>query len=158
MNTSISITVLIKERPNRDQQTRAILDLIACTPREAVLYFKVKHNPVFTEDGYTHFPNLRALSFNCVALATAFPTPNPDRDGKILPSLEHVLLEDMCVDGDDGWKPLTTFLACRMSTGNRLGTLVIADYEFTTPQEVEKEIRSMVRELEFDRLDIEFDL
>ena len=75
-----------------------------------------------------------------------------DRDEKIFPSLEHILLEGVRADHDDGWKPLTTFLACRMSTGNRLDALVIADHESVMPREVEKQIRSMVRELKLGRL------
>ena len=152
MNVFMAITMILNGKPPSALRAGAILDLIACTPREEVVYIKARNYPVVAEDTYTRFPNLRAISFGYLPLATAFPTPNLVGDGKIFPSLEHVLLEGVSVDddGDDDWKPLTTFLACRMSSGNRLDTLVITNHMSDMSQEVEGDVRAMVREFNLD--------
>ena len=69
------------------------------------------------ENASTQFPNLRALSLNMASLS---------------------------VDGGD-WSPLINLLVHRMSFGNRLDTLVIANSRMRP--EVEEGVRGMVREL-----------
>ena len=68
-----------------------------------------------------------------------FPNPNLIGDWRIFPSLEHILLDHLDVNGGD-WSSLVAFLACRLSSGNRLGTLVITDSAHMCP-EVVKSIR-----------------
>jgi hypothetical protein len=84
-----------------------------------------------------------------VPLHTVFPNPNLVGDEKVFPSLEHISLDCTIVDYGD-WSPLMTFLACRVSSGNRLDTLVIIDSPHMCP-EVMEGIRGMVRELKIIR-------
>jgi len=144
IGTFVEITMLLIGK-HQNARERAILDLIGCTPREEVVYFK-SNNPIATEDTCTQFPNVRALSFDGVALSAALPNPNVAGEGKIFPSLEHVSLENL---DEDDWDPLATFLASRVSCGNRLDTLVINDSQ-NMPPEVVDDIRGMVRELKID--------
>ena len=110
--------------------------------------FETYGNSIATEGAYTQFPNLRALSFDFIPLSEAFPSSLVE-DGKILPSLECVLLEDMIVN-DGHWSALIAFLACHLSSGNRLDTLVIDRYTHVCRQVVE-DISGMVQELKVDR-------
>jgi len=141
----VEITMLLNRQPYTVQD-RAVLDLVACIPREEVVYFKAQTNPVTTEDIWTQFPNIRALSFDAVPLSEAFPSPRPDVEGQKFPPLEHVLLESV---DDDDWSPLMTFLTRCVSSGNRLDTLVIGS-STDIPPEVVEDIRGMVRELKID--------
>ena len=146
IGTFFEITMFLNEK-SRAVRERAVLDLVACIPREEVVYFKARNNSVATEDICTQFPNVRALSFDGVPLSVAFPDLNMAMYGKISPPLEHVLLEHV---NDDDWSPLTTFLASRVSSGNRLDTLVISNSP-GVPPEVMEGIRGMVRELKIDQ-------
>ena len=148
MRTFVVVTMLL-EGFSRDEQEKAALGLIACVPREQVVYFKTQTNPAGAEDMYAQFPNVRALSFDNVPLSAAFPNPNLAGDGRIFSSLEHVLLERVVMDYDGDWTPLVTFLACLMSSGNRLDTLVVADSPLMFP-EVVMSIRGLVRDLKIN--------
>ena len=145
------ITVALSGIPSRNALERVTLDLITHIPREEVVYFQTYNYSIATEDVYTQFPNLRALSFDSTPVPAAFPSPLVE-GGKILPSLEYVLLKEVSVGGGD-WSPLMAFLACRVSSGNRLETLVITRCSHVC-REVVKDIEGMVRELIFDRQDI----
>ena len=81
-----TISVELDEIPDRNALERATLDLITHIPRKEVVYFETYDNPIATEDAYTQFPNLRALSFDAIPLSEAFPSSLVE-DGKILPSL-----------------------------------------------------------------------
>ena len=144
----IKIDIVLSGAPRKVVTERTALDLTTYTPREEVVYFRMSNSHYSKLDVYTRFPNLRALSFDMTSLPAAFPAPNLVGDGKILPSLEHVLLKDALVDGND-WSPLVTFLAHRMSSGNRLGTLVIV-HPYDMSPEVTEGIRGMVRELRIE--------
>ena len=145
INAFVEIMVLRDDVPHKSALEEAALDLIAYAPPEEVVSLCTFNNPAATEDTHTQFPNLRALSFNTVSLPTVFPNPNLIGDGRIFPSLEHILLDHLDVNGGD-WSSLVAFLACSLSSGNRLGTLVITDSAHMCP-EVVKSIRGMVREL-----------
>ena len=142
IGTFFELTMLLNSK-SRMIRERAVLDLVACIPREEVVYFKAQSNPVITEDVWTQFPNVRALSYDCVPLSAAFPNLNLAVEGKRSPPLEHVLLEHM---NDEDLSPLLTFLASRVPSGNRLDTLVIGN-STDIPPEVVEDIRGMVREL-----------
>ena len=144
INTFVEITMLLNGK-HRDVRKRAVLDLVACIPREEVVYFKAQDNPIATEDTCTQFPSVRGLSFGGVPLSAAFPNPNL-AGGKIFPSLEHATLERV---DDDDWSPLMTFLASRVSSGNRLDTLMINDSP-NMPLEAVGDIGDMVRELKIN--------
>ena len=146
IGTFVEITMLLNGKSHTVRE-RAVLDLVACIPRDEVAYFKARNNPVTTEDVCSHFPNIRALSFDCVHLSVAFPSPRMDVEGKTFPPLEHILLERV---GDEDWSPLMTFLASRVSSGSRLDTLVISDFS-DLPPEIVGDIRGMVRELKVDQ-------
>ena len=144
ISTFVEIRMLLKGNSHTIRE-RAVLDLVACIPREEVVYFKAQSGPVTTEDIWTQFPNIRALSFDYVPLSLAFPSPRLDVEGKKFP-LEHVLLERV---DDDDWSPLMSFLESRVLSGSRLDTLVISDSSDMPPEVVEG-IKGMVRELKID--------
>ena len=141
----VTINVLVKGSPSKNVLERAALDLIAHVPPEEIVYFHAHDNSLVMENTHTNFPKLRAIVFDTISLSAAFLNPTLIGDGKIFPSLEHISLECVYVDCGD-WTPLTTFLACRVSSGNRLDTLGITDSTDLGP-EVMDGIRGMVREL-----------
>ena len=65
-------------------------------------------------------------------------------DGKVFPSLEYVLLDDVAAYRGD-WSPLKTFLASHMSSGNQLDTLLMVGLRACQRVVVEG-IRDVVRE------------
>ena len=138
----VSVTMLLNGI-SRNAREKAVLDLVACTPREEVIYAKAHNNPIATEDTCAQFSNVKALSFDSVPLSAAFPSSNLAGD-EIFPSLEYLQLERV---DDDDWSPLLTFLANRVSSGNRLDALVIRDSP-NMPSGDAARIRGMVRELE----------
>ena len=140
----VAITVAPNEILDGNALERATLDLIIHIPREEVVHFQTYNNSIATGDACTQFPNLRALSFDSVPLPAAFTGPLVE-DGKTLPSLEYILLEEASVNDGD-WSPLVEFLACRVSSGDRLDTLVIANSPAMYP-EVMEDIMGMVRML-----------
>ena len=150
INTFVRITAGLKGSPHKSVLERAALDLIPCAPPEEVVYFLTHNNPAVMEDTHTRFPNLKALSFNSISLRKAFPNPKLIGDGNVFPSLEHLSLVDVFL-GDGDWSPLVALLACRVSSGNRLDTLVIDGSPHVCP-EVVGCIRGMVRELKADDL------
>ena len=145
MDTFVSITVVLNMTHHGDVLERAALDLIAHTPREEVSCFQTYNNPVAIWETCAQFPSLRALSSDSIHLSEAFPNSGLVKDGKALPSLEHVRLKRVVLDGGD-WSPLINFLVARVSSGNRLDSLVITSSPCIRP-EVMEGIRSLVREL-----------
>ena len=123
------------------------LDLVAHTPRDEVVSFYSWGEPAAMEDISTQFPNLRALHSCSMPLPVVFPELCLDGNERIPPSLQHVFLEGIVVDGGD-WSPLTTFLTRRVSSGNRLDSLTVDGPHMCL--EVEGHIRSMVREFSSD--------
>jgi len=148
VNPFVRIDVVVEGEPRRDVLERMALDLTTYAPREEVVHFRMYNKLAAGVDMYTQFPNLRALSFANMPLPAAFPNPNLIGEGKIFPSLEHILLEDMVV-GYANWSPLVTFLTHRVSSGSRLNTLVIVSSPHMCP-DVVKGIRGIVRELRIE--------
>ena len=146
MNTSVKIIVFPEAAPPKGVLETAALDLITCTPLEEVVYFRTDEIPIALEDVHTRLSNLRVLSFNKVSFPAAFPGLRLIGDGKVFPSLEHILLSHVTVYRKD-WNPLKTFLACRMSSGNRLNTLAIVGSLGSRERVVVEGIRDMVREI-----------
>ena len=146
MNTSVKIIVFPEAAPPKGALETAALDLITCAPLEEVVYFRTDEIPIALEDVHTRLSNLRALSFNKVSFPAAFPGLRLIGDGKVFPSLEHVLLSHVTVYRKD-WNPLKTLLACRMSSGNRLNTLAIVGSLGSRERVVVEGIRDMVREI-----------
>ena len=122
-----------------------ILDLIAHVPGEDVVYFKTFGNSVTMENIRPRFPNLRALTFGRACLRTMFPESDVGRDKGTLLSLQRMSLEGL-VDNHGDWSPLVAFLACRVSSGNRLDILEVSRSR-PMSREVMKVVRGMVREL-----------
>ena len=143
----VTICILLNGVHRKSVLERAALDLITHIPPDQVVSLRTYCNPVVTEDTWTQFPNLRALSFDTISLPAAFPNPSLIADGKVFPSLEYVLLGSVVMDNGD-WSPLIAFLACRASSGNRLDTLAIAG-STRVCQQVAKDVGAMVRELKF---------
>ena len=111
------IIIHLKRIPDEDGLGRATFDFITHVPQEEVVYLETCNDLIAMENASTQFPNLRALSLNMASLS---------------------------VDGGD-WSPLINLLVHRMSFGNRLDTLVIANSRMRP--EMEEGIRGMVREL-----------
>jgi len=144
-NPFVSITATLSRATHKDVLLNAGLDLITYPPREEVVRFRMCHHLAPGLDTYTQFPKLRALSYGSISPLTAFPNPHLVADGEIFPSLEYLSVENMVADSAD-WSPLVAFLANRVSSGNRLDTLVIAHSSHMCP-DVTEGIRGMVREL-----------
>ena len=143
-----AITAVLRGTHHRTAIERAALDLITYAPLEEAVYFHTYSIPIVMEDVHTRFPNLRKLLFDAVPLRAVFPDPNLITGGEVLPSLEHISLERVVVDGGD-WSPLVTFLARRVSSVNRLNTLTIDGSRYMCPEWMES-IRDMVRQFEVD--------
>ena len=145
----IAIVMLFKWTPHKNAIEKAALDLTTYAPLEEVVYLHTHNNTAAMEDLNVRFQNLKTLTFHMVPLDTAFRNPNMIADRYTFPSLENISLG--CVDVDTcGWSPLKTFLACRVSSGNRLDTLQITDSPHMC-QELMEDIRGMVRELKVHR-------
>lgn len=145
MARSVAITLILNVAHRRDIRVRVAHDLIAHAPHEEVIYLLTRDNPIIMNDTYARFPNLKTLSSEEMPASEVFPNPDLIGDERIFPSLQHVLLQWSAADDRD-WSPLMTFLACRISSGNRLDTLVIT-HSHICP-EVAKTVGGMVRELE----------
>jgi len=118
-----SFEIDLKETLPKDLLEREILDLLAQTPQEDVVSFEVFEEPTaIVEAISTRFQNLRALHLGRTPLSTL---TNLGGVEKSFPALRHVCLDQVAVDNYD-WGPLTTFLACRMSSGNQLDGLKIS--------------------------------
>ena len=122
---------------------KVVLDFIAHTPQDKVVRFDSLCGLASVGDVSAQFPNLRELHIDTgkISLPDIFPESKPGGDEKVLPSLQHIFLG--CVDGGD-WSLLTTFLARRASSGDRLRSLTILDSHVCP--EVQERIRSMVQE------------
>ena len=138
---------LSQERPPSDLLESAILDLIAHTPREEIVYFRTYDEPVAMEKISTQLPYLKGLHFERTHLPAAFPKSNLDREGEIFPSLQYILLDSVFVDDGD-WSPLKTFLDRRMSSGNQLHTLVLVGTYRIAPS-VRWSLGDVVREFKY---------
>jgi len=149
INVFAEIVVVLNAEQHRDILERAALDLTTYAPREDVVHFRMYNEFATGVDTYTQFPNLRALSFANISLPLAIPNPNLIGEGKILPSLEHISLENMDVYDSTDWSLLVTFLAQRVSSGNRLDTLVIVRSPHICPGVMES-MRGKVRELRIE--------
>jgi len=147
INTFIRVDVALSGAHRGSVLERVALDLTTYVPQEEVVHFRI-HKLGALVDAHTQFPNLRALSFDNIYLPTAFPKPKPHGEGRISPSLEHIFLENVVVD-EGNWSPLVNFLAHRVSSGNRLDTLVIVR-STPIPPKATKSIRGMVRELRIE--------
>ena len=127
MNPSfMKITIEFSQRPPGDSLGGTILDLIAHTPREEVIYYRTCYNSVAMKDVHALFPNLRGLDFQGRSLANTFPELDLDGGGEVFPSLQFILLDWVVVSDEADWNPLATFLDRRASSGNPLHTLVIS--------------------------------
>ena len=142
------IDVMLDGVLSRDTLERAALDLITYTPLEGVVRFRAFKTPIVMANAHIQLPNLRALTFDDTPLSVTFPNSYLVFGEKVFPSLEHVQINFAIVDDGD-WSPLVTFLAGRMSSGNRLDTLVIDSSPYICPEMVE-DIRGMVRELRLE--------
>ena len=145
--TQIAPFVVIANR-SQDAWSRPMakvfLNLVSYTPRDEVVYFRSWNEPAVMEDTSARFPKLKALHSGFMPLPAIFPGSNLDRNEGIPTSLKHIRLEQPVLEGCD-WGPLTNYLACRSSSGNRLDSLTL-DRSPRMCLEVEEHIRSMVRE------------
>ena len=151
ITTFVTVDVVLGGAPPRTVVERAALDLVTYASLEETIYLHTYIIPIAMDGIHLRFQNLRTLSFEAVPLHASFPDPNLVDTGSMFRSLEHLILERVEVDDGD-WSPLVTFLARRVSSGNRLDTLKIAGYTYMCP-EVMEGIRGMVRVFEFQEVD-----
>ena len=147
VHSFVRAKIMFSGAPDKDVLERAAFDLTTYAPREAVVHLRMHHQLATVVDTYTQFSNLRALSFYHIPVSAAFPNPNLIGK-KVLPSLEHIFLDNVVIHDAD-WSALVTFLAHRVSSRNRLDTLVIVRSPHMCPQVVDR-IRGMVRELRIE--------
>ena len=138
----VSVTMELDQTPG-DLLEKGVLDLIANTPRDEIVHFVPSCRLAAVEDISAQFPNLRTLRFETgeIPLPTIFPELKVGGNEVVLPSLQQI--EFLRRPDDDDWSPLTTFLAHRASSGDRLGSLTII-YSHLCP-EVQERIRSTVQ-------------
>ena len=144
-DTFIKTTVRLDMAHRMDELERATFDLITHVPREEVVYFQTQNNHVVMEDASSQFPNVRALSLDTIPLSAAFPGPNLVGDRMIFPALKYLSLKEVLVDDGD-WNPFINFLVRRVSSRNRLDTVVITGFPHPCP-EVMENTRELVRTL-----------
>ena len=128
----IALAIESVQTPPNDSRERIILDLIAHTPREEIVYLRMYGSPTAMENIYTRLPILRSLYVGKISLHAVFPKWSTEDNHRILPFLQHVFLERVDADRDD-WTPLTTFLSRRAS----LDSLEILDSSYMRPEEAE---------------------
>ena len=141
-NWFINVTVELGRTPS-DLLEKGVLDLIAHTPRDDIIFFQSKCGLASMEDISAQFPNLKVLLIETgrIPLPTIFPESKMGGDEEVLPSLQHIGFLNRPDGGD--WSPLTAFLARRASSRDRLGSLAISRSHVCT--EVKERMRSMVR-------------
>ena len=120
----VVIAVYLCEEP-RDLLGKAFLDLVSYTPRDEVIHLHSRGEPAVMEDMSARFPKLRTLHSELIPLLAVFPGSSLDGNRGIPTSLQHIFLEQPGMDGPGDWNPLTSFLACRSSSGNRLDSLTL---------------------------------
>ena len=125
MDTFMEIVLKMDDVLSNNAKEKVMLDLIAHAPQEETVYFRTYGNPLAMKNVYARFPNLRTLYLEDIPLSAVFPRPNSDGGDGILLSLQYLFLDRLVVDDCD-WSPLTTFLARRASSGNRLDVLNIS--------------------------------
>ena len=126
------------QTPPNNSRERIILDLIAHTPREEIVYLRMHENPTAMENIYARLPILRSLYVGKISLSAVFPKQITGGN-RILPFLQHVFLERVDADRGD-WTPLTAFLSCRTP----LDSLEILNSSYMCPEEV-KDVGKAVR-------------
>ena len=141
----VAITIDSVQTPPDDSRERIILDLIAHTPQDEIVYLRTYGNPTVMGSIYTRLPNLRALYAGTIPLSAVFPKRSI-RDNGILPFLQHIFLERVVSDGGD-WTPLTTFLSRRAS----LDSLEIFNSSYMRPGEAE-DMEQVVRHFSANRI------
>ena len=144
VNLFVLISMELDQTPSYLLEKGA-LDLIAHTPQDEVISFRPSCGLSAVKDISTHFPNLKALHFETTPLLAIFPVPYPYGDGDVLPSLQHIFLRGT---SSIDWTPLMAFLAHRVSSGDRLASLVVVGSHVCP--EVEERIRGMVQKLRVD--------
>jgi len=142
MKTFAEITMDLDRGHPKHILEEAILRLIAYTPQEEIVHFRTYGEPVAMEKISAQLPNLRGLHFEKTPLPAALPKSSLDR--KIFPSLQYILLDWVVADHGD-WSPLTTFLDWRVSSGNRLHTLVMIG-TFRMAPSVQRSLPGVVQE------------
>ena len=144
MDKAVVLIIQLGHPPPKDLLGKAALELTAYVPREEIVYFEGTNEPVGMDDIYTRLPNLKTLYLDNIHLPAVFPGPNSSGNESMPPSLQNLALRSTAVEGND-WSPLTTFLAHRASSGDRLDTLKVSRSDHMCREAVEN-IEGTVRE------------
>ena len=150
MENILALTVHLDRASPTRMEADAILKLIAHLPREEFVYFQALDKTDAMGNLYASFPNLETLHL-VGHLPALFPKHDSGGDEGILPVLKNLSLESLTMN-KDGWRPLTTFLAGRKSSGKRLGTLRIFNSGHMC-SEVKESVKGAVQD--FDTADLD---
>ncbi|KAF9779288.1 hypothetical protein BJ322DRAFT_452898 [Thelephora terrestris] len=144
MDSVVELSVRLGQSPPKDLLGKTAMDLIAFVPPEDIVDFWGNNEPVDMGDIYTRLPNLKTLFLNRIHLPAVFPGPNFGEQGSIPSSVKTLTLQRLMV-GNNDWSSLTTFLALRASSGERLDILKILHFNHMC-REVRESIEGMVHE------------
>ena len=121
-------------------------DFLTSTPRESACRFDTNLPLNQLEEQFITMPNIETLNLSNVVLSQDFLQPNPGSryaSTKLLPSLRSLCLRDLTL-GDDGWRPLATYLGDRTSDGEAISLAIEGRGPHMCP-EVVKQIENVVR-------------
>jgi len=152
----VTFTMVLDEILPPDAQERLLIDLIALTPREHVVFLDANLNMKPSEELFSAMPNIETLCLSDVELSEGFLQPNPDgphANTKLFPSLRVLSLEDVELDDGD-WGHLTAYLAHQTSDG-QLISFEVVDAPHIPPKVVD-EIEGLVEEfIHYQKLEAE---
>ena len=143
--SKVQLKGLLQENLPPHAEERLCIDFVAHTPREHVVYFGGDLTMYSLKTIVTTMPNIQELHLTSGRVADGFLLPDPDEpvaNGKLLPSLRHLRLEDLY---EDDWSPLLPYLTHQTSGGQKI-SLTISGGSHHICKDVLREIESLVEE------------
>jgi len=116
--TFATFTAILREGLSSPAMDKLCIDLIACTPREQVLYLGGHLSTAVLRETAPAMPKIQELCLIGAFLSDGFLRPDPAGSltgAKLLPSLRHLHMEDTVLDDDD-WSPLLSYLSHQTSS------------------------------------------
>jgi hypothetical protein len=106
------------------------IDLVACTPREHVVYFEGDLSMDAVREIVPAMPKIQELRLNDALLSDRFLQPDPYRplaNKKLFPSLQRLHLDCITPEEEDDWTPLLLYLAHQTSGGQAISLSLSGD-------------------------------
>ena len=147
--TFATFTAILQEDLPPHAEEKLCIDFVAHTPREHVVYFGGDLTMYSLKTIVTTMPNIQELHLTSGRVADGFLLPDPDEpvaNGKLLPSLRHLRLEDLY---EDDWSPLLLYLTHQTSGGQKI-SLTISGGRCHICKDMLKEIEGLVEEFVLD--------